>query len=335
MAEELTPPAAQQDVELDNGIVLSGMGGDVEELREQFEQRADEHAGEPVEPVAEAAPVETPAPEAPKQARGPKRYAQLTKEREDAQRVADAEKLRADAAEARARDLEARLNVPSPVVREEQRQPAAPMVTTEAPLRAMPLETEVGTKYATYADFILDTSRWAAEEQARKTLTTFDTLSQARIEADRASRSQADLASQAFARGRSVYPDFDAVINAPDVTKILIPPDHQRAILAAPEPEHIMYELAKNPTKLAQIIAINDGVKLGMELALLVPRAAVASPASTAPVVRTTNVPAPPQPVAASTRTTSPSAIDLANKGGDDYDSSGYREKRRQELARR
>ncbi len=132
--------------------------------------------------------------------------------------------------------------------------------------------------------------------------------------------------------GRTVYPDFDAVLES--VSDILIPPAYQAALVSVPEPEHAMHALAKDRSKLQEFITLRDGVSVGLFLAKLVPSAAVASPASTAPVVRTTNAPAPVQPVGASTRTTSTNSAELADHG-DDFDSSGYREKRARELGRK
>lgn len=337
MADPQTPPAAEQaDIELPNGVVLSGMGGDPDALRILFEERDAERRGEPA--PAEEPPAEAPAATEPpkKPLRGQARFDALTREKED-------EKRRADAAEAKAKDLEAKLAAASepkapPPAREE---PTAPAVAAAPIARPKPTEAEVGTKYPTYADFIEDLSDWKAEQRViaataslKKELTeSFDARSTAAIEAERATRSQADLVSQAFTRGRSVYPDFDAVIDA--VNDILLPPAYQQAIMmASPHFEHVMYGLAKDRTKLEAILKIQNGVQLGVELAKFVPSAAVASPASTAPVVRATNAPAPVQPVGASARTTSVTSAELADHG-DDFDSSGYREKRAKELGRK
>jgi hypothetical protein len=332
----------QHDIELPGGIVVSGMGGDVEALREAFEERHEERTGETPEPEPEPEPTPTPEPKAAaaaeppvttpkvdKRTRGQKRFDELTAKAEEAAR-------RAEAAEAKAKALEAKLaspvaEPPVPVVAREEPKPAT-IAAVDAPTRPQPLETEVGTKYATYGDFILDTARWASEQESVKLRKDLDARSSARIEAERASRSRADLATTAIARGRTAYPDFDAVLDT--VADILLPPAYQDAILSVPDPEHVMYALAKDRTKLQSILKIQNGVQLGMELAKLVPSAAVAPPASTAPVVRTTNAPAPVQPVGASARTTSVSSAELADHG-DDFDNSGYREKRARELGRK
>jgi hypothetical protein len=334
MADDLTPTDAQHTVELDNGIVLAGMGGDHEALQAQFEDRAEALTGTPVEGTSETqAPSAAPAPPLTEPVeptpRGRKRYDVLTREREDAIRARDVEKTAREAAEAKARDLEARLVAPPATA-----PPPVPAPRVTEGIRAKPVEEEIGIKYATHADFIVDLARWVVEGERAELIQTLDARTTSRIEADRASRNRMDLANNAFARGRSAYPDFDARLNAPEVAKILLPPSHQAAILAMPEAEHVMYELASHPETLQRLVSLPPSVELGMELARLVPRTAVASPASTASVVRSTLVPAPPQPVGSGTRTTNPSAADIAMKGGDDYDSSGYREKRRTELRR-
>jgi hypothetical protein len=326
----------QHDIELPNGVVVSGMGGDVDALREAFEERHEERTGETPEPEPEPEPtpdepkpaavaktVETPKVD--KRTRGQKRFDELTLKAEDAAR-------RADAAEAKAKELEAKLAA-APVVEPKPpvptREETQPIVTAGRP---KPTEAEVGAKYQTYADFIEDLADWKAEQRISAAQKDLDARTTARIEAERASRSRTDRASEAMTRGRTVYPDFDAVLGT--VNDILIPPDYQQAILSVESPEHVMYALAKDRTKLQTILKIQSGVQLGLALAKLVPSAAVASPASTAPVVRTTNAPAPVQPVGASARTTSPTSAELADHG-DDFDSSGYRERRAKELGRR
>jgi hypothetical protein len=327
MADPVTPTDAQHTVELDNGIVLAGMGGDLETMRIAFDERAEERAGEPVEAEATPAVAEPATTEPAKAARGPKRYAELTRQREDAERATAAEKSAREAAEAKVRELEARLSAPPAPV-------AAAPVTAAPTVRARPQEADIAAgKYATYDAFIEDLSRWVSEGERIETLKQLDARTTASIEADRASRNRQQLADDAFVRGRAAYSDFDAMLNRSEVKAVLLPPAQQLALLSLPNAEHVMYELAKNEPELKRIATLTDPVQIGIAFGQIIPRAAVAQPASTAPVVRTA-VPAPPQPVGASTRTTSPSSADLAVKGGDDYDSSGYRERRAAELGR-
>lgn len=317
---ETMAPVEQADIELPNGVVMSGMGGDTEAMRLTFEERHEEL--QPSKPDDDK-PIETAAvQEKPKPLRGQARFDALTAERET-------EKRRADAAEARAKDLEAKLAAPPQPAAREEPKPAV----VEPTRRAKPLAADVGTKYPTYEDFVEDLSDWKAEQRITSTVQDLDARSTARIEADRASRSRADLANSAFARGRTAYPDFDAVLKSVD--DILISPAHQQAIMSVPDFEHVMYGLAKDRNLLQAVLKIQNPVQFGIELAKILPSAAVASPASTAPVVRSTNAPAPVQPVGSGSRTTSPSLDELAERAGEDFDNSGYRERRAREQGRK
>ncbi len=295
-------PSAQQSIEMPNGIVLTGVGGDVDAIRDTLEERHEEQHS----PATKASPIAaTTDPEPPKKTRGQKRFDELTAA------VGD-EKRRADAAEAKLKELEAK--APAAVV-------AAPVVTAPAILvpaaRTKPTEDMVGSKYQTYSDFVEDLADWKAEQREVKLRADLDAQSTQRIEADRASRTRMDFVNTTvFPAGRAAYPDFDAVLSS---NTTMTPGIVHEAILKLPNPEHALYVLAKDQAKLDSIIALaTDPLKLGIAIAQLMPRESVASPASTAPVVRTTNAPAPIQPVGAGTRTTSPTIEELAQKG--DYE---------------
>ncbi len=299
MAVETAPdPSAQATIEMPGGVTMTGIGGDVEALREQFEERRED-----IQP--EAAPVAA-TPEAPaKEPRGRKRYGQLTHERDEAIQ-------RASVAEARAKELEARLT-PQPV--QPQVPVASPQPVAVVPAtRPEPTEEEVGVKYSTYSAFVKDLAAWTVEQERAKLLTEIDARSTRSIEAERASRTRLDFVQNTvFPAGKTAYPDFDTVLKAS--TKI-IPYAIQEAILKLPNPEHAIYALAKNDAQVDALAdRMSDPIALGIAIAQLMPREPVASPASTAPVVRTTNAPTPIQPVGAGTRTTSPTAEELANKG--------------------
>ncbi len=300
-AAEAVDQNAQASIELESGVTLTGIGGDLDAIRESIEDRQDAQAPPP-------AKIEPPTPAQPevKKTRGQKRFDELTAQRETEARERAAEKLRADTAEARIKELESKFTAATTA--------PAPAATIEAPVtRQKPTEAMVGDKYQTYADFVEDLADWKAEQRDIKLQNDLDARSTARIEADQASRTLAATANDAFTRGRAAYPDFDAMLKSAD--GVIIPLDYQKAILRVPHAEHVMYGLAKDQAKLKAILAITDGVQLGMELAQFMPRESVAPPASTAPVVRTTNAPAPIQPVGAGSRTTSPTAEELAAKG--------------------
>ena len=90
----------------------------------------------------------------------------------------------------------------------------------------------------------------------------------------------------------------------------------------------MQYAIAKDADLATRLSKMSD-VEFGMALAAVAPVAAVASTASTA---RTVVPPPPPyQPVAGGGSTTVPSSADLAERSTEDYDRSGYREKRAKE----
>jgi hypothetical protein len=320
MADTVETPAAtteqaQVSIEMPDGVTLTGIGGDTEALREQFETRQDEIA--PAAPVVEAP---KPAAEVKPPTRGQKRFAELTREREDANR-------RAEAAEAKLKEFEAKQAAPvaaapvAPVQSPALPVPAAPVApvvpAVVQPTRPEPTEEEVGTKYPTYSAFVKDLAAWTVEQERTKLYADIDARSTARIEADRASRTRMSYVNdQVFPAGKAAYQDFDAVLSA---NTTITPHVVHDAILALPDPKSaadVLYLLSKDQAKLTEVISLAvNPLKLGIAIAQLIPRESVALPASTAPVVRTTNAPAPPQPVGAGSRTTSPSIEELASKG--------------------
>lgn len=304
MPPELTeaPTADQGDIELANGITLSGMGGDVDALREQFEERHEERAAtQPAKPTATAV--------AEKEPKGRERYGKLTRERDDSL-------AKLTAAETRVRELEAQIAAP-PVAPIAEVPRVVPPAVEAQPTRPKPTEAGIGTKYAEYADFVEDLADWKAEQREAKLIADLEARSTQRIEADRASRTLADHVKDViFPAGRAHYTDFDATIAASSKS---VPYAVQAAVFKLAHPEHLIYALAKDETKIDGLAALMaDPIALGIAVAQLMPRESVASPASTAPVVRSTNVPAPIQPVGAGTRTTKPTLQELAASG--DYD---------------
>ncbi len=300
-------PAEQTSVVMPNGVTLTGVGGDIDAIQESAEQRHQERTGQAVESTITDAKGEI-VPETPKRERAPrgqKRFDQLTSERE-------AETARANAAEARARDLEAKLNAPKPTT---EPAPAAQPTAEAKPTRPEPQESDIGVKYQSLSEYIRDLNAWGIEQNNAQLRAEFDARLKEGIEADRASRTLATTVNQAFTRGREQYPDFDAALKT--VETISIPKALGDAIIALPNAEHVMYALAKDHTRLQKILAIHDPVLAGIEIAQVMPRpAAVAqTPASTPVAVRTTNAPAPPQPVGAGSRTAQPSLEELAASG--------------------
>jgi hypothetical protein len=177
---------------------------------------------------------------------------------------------------------------------------------------------EVGTKYSSYSDFVEDLADWTAEQRMARDraalLADLDARTTSRIEGERASRTRQDFVEHTvFANGRAAYPDFDAVLKGSTKN---VPFIVQEAVLKLPNPEHVIYALAADDTKVDRLLPLlQDPLRLGIAVAQLMPRDGVASPASTPAVVRTTQATPPLQPVGASSRTTTPTAEELAATG--------------------
>ncbi len=329
MSDTETMTSVEQD-----GRILTGVGVSAEELETTLERHA-RPGTEPLpqpesDPPAESQQPVTDTPrneqgQFTKPTRGQKRFDQLTKEREDASR-------RADAAERERDELKQRLAVTTSPT------PSAPAPATPAPepvrepataphSRQKPMEDQVGTTYQTYGEYVEDLADWKAEQ--RLATMDFDARIRASIEADRASRSRQDTVTQAVTRGRAAFADFDAVLNAPHMTAANWPADKIEAIASVDAPEQVQYALGKDPA-LAERLRTLDPITFGRELTKLIAPVSVASPASTARTMVATP-PAPYQPVAGGGKTTVPSSADLASRGDSDFDRSGYREQRARE----
>lgn len=322
------PDANQQVSHEHDGRVLTGMGVSAEALAEVVERQAPESSADAAissdtaaadDASSETAQPSTQADRNPdgtfkKPSRGAKRFDELTREREEANR-------RADAAEAKARALEARLS--QPPTKPEPVREVAPPPDSATQTRPKPTEDEVGTKYPAYADFVEDLADWKAEQRLAQI--DFDARIRTSIEADRASRGFASQVQDTYTKARQSYPDFDAVLaaNTTPFPVALAP-----RILALPKAEHVLYALAKDPAALARIGTMTDPFEQGLALAQLIPPDGVASTASTRPVVRPTQAPAPIQPVGTGSKTTSPPLEELAASG--DYDA--YKQRRQSEL---
>jgi len=312
--------------------ILTGVGVDAEQLAETMERHAPKDSEPPK--VTSEAPADS---QPPKESRGQKRFAQLTSER-------DKEKNAREAAERERDDLRARLAAaaqpPATRAGDDTRTPPSHQASSTGngeadrstvSTRGKPTEAEVGTKYETYADFIEDLADWKAEQ--RLAAQDFDARIRSSIEADRASRTQAERETQEIARGRSAYADFDAVVgNASHLKANNWPAPLVDYIASLEEPEHIRYQLAKDPVLAEQIRTMNP-LQAGLAIAKLIPAPAVATLASTAGA-GTVTPPAPFQPVGAGGKSTVPPLAELPKKGGFDFDKSGYRERRAAELGR-
>jgi hypothetical protein len=306
------------------GRTLSGMGVTSEALADVMER----HEPEPVE-----APTETPStPAEPvKQSRGQARFAELTKARKEAE--AKAATYERELAELRAQVQPPTAPTPPATAPVAAAAPAPPSPSgpergdsgLPSGSRPQPTEDEIGTKYKTYAEFVLDSARWVAEEQQ----SGIDARIRQSIEADRASRDFLNHAESTWAKGRKVYADFDAMRTTGPGSQV--PMDHAKiqAILQHPQSEHVQYAIVKDGA-LAQKLAQANPIEFGMLLSTVAPTNGAAPLAST-PSAGTMTPPAPIQPVGSGSPTTPSPSADAARKGN--Y--AEYKARREQERKAR
>lgn len=296
----------------DSGRTLSGVGASAEHLAEVMERHAPEET---------PAPAESATPSEPKPpTRGQKRFSELTKAAKDAE--ARAATYERELTELRAKSSTAPASSP----------PAPAPTSTSVPnvgdsgrvSRVQPSEDEVGTKYKTYADFVVDSARWVAEQQS----TDIDARIRQSIEADRATRDFLSHAESTWAKGRKVYPDFDTVRMTGPGAHVPMDAEKIRTILHHPATEHMQYVIAKDAA-LAQQLAQMGPIDFGMAMASFAP-AGPAAPLASTGATGSTTPPAPMQPVGSGSPTTVVSSADAAHKG--DY--AAYKARRDVELKR-
>lgn len=304
-------PNTPVSVETD-GKVLTGAGIEAADLQ----KTSDAHAAL----RGSVTPDDLPRDEKTGQFR-PERPSRGAKRFEELSATAQAEKARADKAEAERESLRQELDA--------ARRPAATREPTPVPTPVF------GKPEPKFDDFVnapdpihahaAAVAAWTLEKHE------FDHPLAARIaehlEADRASQRFDSRVRDAAAKGKEAYPDFEVVVAAQ--TEPIFNAAQIAAIFDADGSEHIQYALAKNVTE-AKRIAHLDPIRFGMALAQLVPARPVVQAASTARPVAQTNAPPPIQPVGSGTRTTRPSLEELAASGN----FADYQAARRASLAR-
>lgn len=304
---DATAPAApttdsnQQVTQSDgDGRTLSGIGTTSEKLAEVMERHA---------PVEEPAPATTPGEAPPvKPTRGQQRFAELTRARKQAEE-------KAVTLERELNELRGRTGAPAqaalPSASEPPTPPQAAQFVQPAPSqgRPQPSEDDIGTKYKTYADFVVDSARWVAEQEA----SNIDARIRSSIEADRATRDFLAHAESTWAKGRKVYSDFDTVRTTGPGAQV--PMDHAkiRTILHHPQTEHMQYVIAKDAALATRLAQMGD-IEFGMAMASFAPPGAAGNLASTAPNGNSTP-PAPVQPVGSSSPTTVVPSANYAHQG--------------------
>ncbi len=338
------------EVEDDRGRILTGAGVSQESLEEVIDAHEERHAPAEAESKPDQhAPSDIPKAEADKPGRvsanardgetgqftkptrGQRRFDQLTKEREDAKREAQGyreryEKLEAElkarpAPESSPRDLSAPSPTPSPAASVRAPEPGAAPTPSQRP---RPTPDEVGTKYQTWRDYEDDLFSWRDEQKAQN----LESLARQVFAQQQAESQFYGYVNSVREKGRSKYPDFDQKIHDPAFDAIHFPGPTLQAIAEAPSSEDIQYALASDHALAKRLAAEANPYRVGMILASLSGGSA-ATPASTPTPVASTPPP-PYQPVGGRAKTATPSLDELANTG-DDYDKSGYRERRRRE----
>ncbi len=320
-------PDASAPAELDSNQPVSVTIGDIE-LTGAGETEASLREGLPKLPDAMPATTDKPS-------RGQKRFSQLTSERDqEAHKRAEAERER-DELKARIAAIEA------------SRTPASAPVAAVVPPSAAPVSS-AKFSYPTYDQAAaqnpnLSWDDWndgKIEARAKFELSQvdFDARIRDRIEADTASRAFSSTVKSMLDRGASAYPDFDAVRSSGPGVMVTLGPtvekgaERAQMIAQMPNGEHLFYAIARS-AEVAHALARMSDYQFGMALSSIAPSAPAALPASTG--TSGPYVPPPPmQPVGSGSKTAVPSSVDLAERGGEDYDASGFREQSRRERRR-
>ncbi len=319
------PETAAPETGLDSNQPVSVTIGDIE-LTGAGETEESLREGLPKAPEPSAQPEKKPS-------RGQARFSQLTSERDqEAHKRAEVERER-DELKARIAALESRTS-------------ASPPVPAVVPPRSEPVSQKFS--YPTYEqastkDPTLVWDDWSEQKAAalfdwKQSQIDLDAVVRTRIEADQASRAFKSTVSSMLERGKSVYPDFDAVrASGPGVMITLGPTiakgaERAEMIAQMPNGEHLFYAIAKS-ADVAHALARMSDYQFGMALSTIAPSASDASPASSR-ASGFTVAPPPMQPVGSGSKTAVPSSVDLAERGGEDYDASGFREQSRRERRR-
>lgn len=238
--------------------------------------------------------------EPPKPTRGQKRFSQLTSERDKAIE-------RANAVEAELKALkEAK---PAATVQPSQTAPQPNQTVAPEPKKE-PAKFPILEDFAKEKDPLSAWGQAIAEWASTKSQSEIDARIRTALEADRASRTQAQTHADILERGKAAYPDFEQVVLG---SKTDFPPDMLKAIFRLPHSEHVQYALASDPELAERVRQIADPVLFGLEMAKLGSATGRAEPASRPRAVLPT-APPPIKPVGGTSRTATPSLEELAAK---------------------
>lgn len=136
---------------------------------------------------------------------------------------------------------------------------AQPAARSEEPLRqtvtlrAKPTEDEIGTKYATYGDYVEDLTDWKAEQRDAT-----------RAAASQASQQQAQhqaivqAHNQRLAAFAKTTPDFETIVQ-PFIDGVKIPALLGAAVMLDDNGAQYVYHLAKHPALVDELYLLTDG----------------------------------------------------------------------------
>lgn len=307
----------------DRGRTLSGVGADADKLAETMERHAPAPAEKPaaVTPPADGAP---PATTEPPPSRGRQRFADLTRERDEAKAAAEAAKAEREQFARERDEIRARFEAAEKARTEPPKEPSAP--EPKQPTRPEPDVEEIGTKYQTFNAFLTDHAKWVLEQQEQP---DYEQSVREVLNAERARQEFQTAVQSSQDRARKAYADFDTLLKSP-TGQIALGKSAEESfervnfIMRHPQSEHVQYAILKDAA-LAQRLQQASAYEFGQIVAGLVPAAAPAKPAWTPP-------PAPYTAVGGSAATVPTSSSEIAKKGGN-FDE--YREKRSAELGRK
>lgn len=305
-----------------NGRTLSGMGASAEQLESVMERHAPEEpapTGTVVAPTTEGGtppPATEPAP-----TRGRQRFADLTKERDEAKALAETAKTEREALARERDELKARLERPAPEPSPE---------TAPNPVKATfpTFEDWVGIKGNEESDwYVYQDARtdWHYEQRRAAERET-----ESREAATRTARDAETAYAAEVVKFRTEAPDYDAVMSKVGPRDVSLVVQHA-AMQVGPR---AAYYLAQHPEELRELTAdtLMPADTPGFAAAVATTKRYLArlvtAPAPVAaPAPRRVAPPAPYTPVNGGTPTTQTPSSELAGKSYD-FDKSGYREKR-------
>lgn len=217
-------------------------------------------------------------------------------------------RVRAELAERHTRPPQAVPQAQSPAPEPQPpRQPAPaaapqPAASAAEPTRSKPVEDEVGTRYATYAEFVEDLADWKSEQR--------DAARQ-RERDEQEQRAQHERGQQEFAQAHQTYqtrlaefvkthPDFQTRLT--QLGSITFPPAAFKAILHHEQGPAFVYHLLQHPDQLTEMLFLMEGKPLTEDNVAhatrwLQSRAQAGTTGSAAPTPPRSFGPRPPNPV--------------------------------------